>query len=93
MLEPEPAEFSAIARNSVQLLETPEAEGASAVVASISAASSVSMISPGTIANNWQNKFLRLLDSFLEMMRIQMMHEVQHRSFDKEDTQKKGSRG
>ena len=86
MLRSETADLSAIAQNSVRPPETPDAEGAAAAVASISATYSVSRIYPRTIASNWQNKSLRLLDSFLEEMRIQMMREVQQRSFDKEDS-------
>ena len=85
MLGPEPAELSAIARNSIRPLETPETEGTAAGVASISDASSFSRISSGTIASNQRNKSSSLLDRLLEAMKMQMIHEVQQRSFDKED--------
>ena len=85
----EPVELGGIPRNLVRLPENPEAEGAAAGVACVSATSSVSRISPGTISSNCRNKYSGSSDIFLEVMRMQMMHDVQHRSFDKEYAKEK----
>ena len=84
---PEPA-LGIIPGNKVQPPEL-ETEGIISGVASVSTISSVSRISSGTITSNHRTKYLPSSNSFLEMMRIQMVLDVQQRIFDKEDTKEK----
>ena len=86
MLGPEPVELGGIPINLVWTPNTSKAEGASTGVPSVSVTSLVLRI---TIASNRHNKSLDSSDRFLEFMRMQMIHEVWQRFFDKEDAKEK----
>jgi len=69
-----------IARNAIPPPHDNNPDGA----AIISIYSSHSRVSPGTIASNRRSRSANSSDSFLEMIQLQIMHEVQQRSYGKE---------
>ena len=69
-----------IARNAI----SPPPDNNTDGTASISVSSSHSRVFPGTITSNRCSRSTNFSDSFLDMMRLQMMHDVQQRSYDKD---------